>query len=1691
MKSKRVAALLLAGLLSLPPGIGAAAAMPVQDAKGHWAENTLSKWVNNGWLKGQPDGSISPNKLITRAEVAALVNAAFGFTEKGNDVYRDVKSGQWFASAVAIAAKAGYMKGGSDGRFRPNDAMTRQEIAVLIANLLQLKHVDPPVALKDAANAPTWSKGAIGAVVDGGIMVGQTSGSFGLLAKTTRAETVVILERALTKRTSSVPETVYGQAGTFDAASKIDGSVRITSTDVVLKNADVAGDLIIDRAVGEGDVTLDGVTVKGKLIINGGGANSIHLHDTEASAAVVDKEGSPVRIVADGVQLAGELRLQSPAIIEQTGSEIPNAVIAPDGQESGEFTLSGTFDRVQVSGSNAGVSLLKGSVTAFEVGKGSVNTKLQLAAGTKIGELRLNGPTAVKGQGEIGKAIVSAFGSTLEQEPGRIELSAGTSVTVGGKPVTESTPAGGATSGGAPGGGVPGGGGGLPGGGGSSGGGTTSGPADALFDTSRTVRGGTTVALKSAPAYGTAVWLAPADTKAFAEGSKMTRLKGNGIAKKLAAPAEPGDYRLYLVTGSTASAPSAAVLKVENTANVSGTVKLKDGTAFAISDLVIEGIDGNGASQTYKTGVDGGRFNLYLPDGGYRATKLMERAGAKTETGLYYSFDVREGKLVGGESLSFTAYVTADFTASGTVQFADGEAVPNGTLMISDKNNDATYRALVKDGKFGLYLPHGEYEVNTYHDEAKRIHRNLHQVFAVAPNESQPLALTVEKSNFTGTLKDAKNQPVASGTVTISSQTIDYYAGFVVNGSFSLYLPDGSYEASHYDNGRTAFPIHANFSIQDGKLVEGSSDFSLIPENLRAVVTHGGRPAEDGYVNIVTQGYSANSEVVDGRLSEPLPEGSYTIESYTNGHGYFALNVPVEIGAEVKTIELTIPDANLKGTVSDANGDPEYANVGFTNVNAPGRIHSVPVLEGQFEASLPDGTYAFGYNSSVIDNPMPLGRITIAGGKADQAQLTLTVPRQNVNGTITDEDGKTLPYVRTLRIQSAGGGAETIRNVTVQNGKFRLYLPDGQYEIVSYSAGGYYDIPVNLPLSVNGSASPVVKITGSVKGMLRDAATDQAISGVDLVIEPASGASVKQFIPVWEGRFSANLPDGRYQVKGYETWRTGEFSTLGIMFTVAGGQVVGGALDVLIQPSNVIGRIESPGSLNLERSLMRVISITTAMSYDVQIRNSAFSTYLPDGDYTARFLTGADDLIGLSLEFSVKNGTPSDNPLIFHIPAAQTGIVQSADGQEVSGGMIGITSISADPNRAVSHMYEVAQDGKFTFRLPAGSYKITNFSYGQLKWISVNVPFTIPATGSVSPTLVVKVPSPNVRGTFTIGGDPVENALIEVYVSNMVIQSKLSVRNGQIQGDLPDGLYQLDRYVDTRTGEGGLLNTSFTIQGGVMNPAQLTIALPLDNVKGTVKDDTGQPVSGGRVFVKKETGTWVDLEADVPVMDGAFSLSLPDGNYVLTHYRQDNSTTTLNVAITVKDGTAAPIALVVKAPNVFGLVDHIDGTPVADGIVTLMKKDDHTLLQLQIANGIYKGWLPDGEYAIMNVILTSTGKVIPVLRTLTVSQGKVTDDNVLAIRIAYAGQLAVQWSDGSPANEIRIALEGSGLANHSYLFTPENGNITLQLTNGQYRIAGYFESDYVTYHRLPQPLTFQATGGKLDPADFTIVLPKI
>lgn len=150
------------------------------------------------YIMGYPDGNVRPEGEITRAEACTiffrlLTDSSRDYYFARTNDYSDVNRGDWFNNAISTLSNAGIVTGYNDGTFRPNQPITRGEMAKIIANFANLKYGGK--TFTDLAGH--WSKSYVELAAGNGWIAGYPDGSFRPDQKITRAETVTMINRVL------------------------------------------------------------------------------------------------------------------------------------------------------------------------------------------------------------------------------------------------------------------------------------------------------------------------------------------------------------------------------------------------------------------------------------------------------------------------------------------------------------------------------------------------------------------------------------------------------------------------------------------------------------------------------------------------------------------------------------------------------------------------------------------------------------------------------------------------------------------------------------------------------------------------------------------------------------------------------------------------------------------------------------------------------------------------------------------------------------------------------------------------------------------------------------------------------------------------------------------------------------------------------------------------------------------------------------------------------------------------------------------------------------------------------------------------------------------------------------------------------------------------------------------------------
>lgn len=164
------------------------------------------------YVQGYPDGTVKPAGSITRAEVAAIVfrlmdadsRSLYYSTASG---FRDVDSTKWYNTYVATLNNAGVITDSRTGYFRPNDAITRAELAAMLAQFAEKKSA--AIYFSDIS-AGYWAANAIALTANLGWINGYPDGTFGPDKTVTRAELMAMVNRATGRAPESTSALLSG-----------------------------------------------------------------------------------------------------------------------------------------------------------------------------------------------------------------------------------------------------------------------------------------------------------------------------------------------------------------------------------------------------------------------------------------------------------------------------------------------------------------------------------------------------------------------------------------------------------------------------------------------------------------------------------------------------------------------------------------------------------------------------------------------------------------------------------------------------------------------------------------------------------------------------------------------------------------------------------------------------------------------------------------------------------------------------------------------------------------------------------------------------------------------------------------------------------------------------------------------------------------------------------------------------------------------------------------------------------------------------------------------------------------------------------------------------------------------------------------------------------------------------------------
>lgn len=400
---KRIGCGILALILSLPLAlpVNSHAAGRFPDTAGHWAESYINTVVDKNIITGYPDGRFQPDRAVTRAEFARMMNNALGNTGSENLTFTDVNYSEWYYNDVAKAVAAAYTAGYDDSTFRPNNPITRQEAAVMISRIVPAYGKSGNLrAYADYGSVADWAYSAMEKANGKGYIGAYNDGKLHPADQLTRAQTAKIICDILDNETIVTGNTTIDEDG-----EKLSGRIYANS-------------VTVDEDLGEDSATIENCVILGTLSVKGGGTETITVSNSRVANAAVNKDDEPVRILAKGETAIVRLSASQASILQTSG--LSGGLFGPGFSNitvngSAEITLKGSFPKVTVSGTRADVTLDTGTIDALTVS--GRYSDITAESGTTISTATVNAESYFHGSGTISQMNVNADGITYETKP--------------------------------------------------------------------------------------------------------------------------------------------------------------------------------------------------------------------------------------------------------------------------------------------------------------------------------------------------------------------------------------------------------------------------------------------------------------------------------------------------------------------------------------------------------------------------------------------------------------------------------------------------------------------------------------------------------------------------------------------------------------------------------------------------------------------------------------------------------------------------------------------------------------------------------------------------------------------------------------------------------------------------------------------------------------------------------------------------------------------------------------------------------------------------------------------------------------------------------------------------------------------------------------------------------------------------
>lgn len=373
--------------------------VPFKDISGHWAEELLVQKYNEGLITGYLDGEYRPDDKIEKSELVTIINRCFGLAKSDKNEYADISGDEWYISESAKAKYYGYVKG---KEFEGNKKITKLDAINMIGNLLDLETNEKSGKFNKLSYLDDEDKKMLNRFSEMGFLKGIGKKDMYVNDLLSRAETMSIVDGVLgyIVKTQDDVETIPE-----------DSKVSIIGKNITIKDKKI-NDLYVSP----------GVSTQVKI-------ENVQINNTMTIAC-----DTTVEIVKSNVDKID---------IKTKNKDCKLNVL--NNSNIGEINVGTNADLTVGNDSNINVLVLKSEKTNIDLKKVKVGrikilgeASIQTEKETKIGDVRIESDTEIKGEGAIKYTYIKKGDVKLETPPTNYRVKTGLKADINGKQVDDS-----------------------------------------------------------------------------------------------------------------------------------------------------------------------------------------------------------------------------------------------------------------------------------------------------------------------------------------------------------------------------------------------------------------------------------------------------------------------------------------------------------------------------------------------------------------------------------------------------------------------------------------------------------------------------------------------------------------------------------------------------------------------------------------------------------------------------------------------------------------------------------------------------------------------------------------------------------------------------------------------------------------------------------------------------------------------------------------------------------------------------------------------------------------------------------------------------------------------------------------------------------------------------------------------------